>query len=910
MYMPALDDIDNVNVVTNAYDAEQGVAGGMAVNITTKSGTNSIHGSLFEFHTDRDLQGYQWGANRALGKPEYINNQFGGTVGGPIKKDKLFYYVSYQGTYVNVGNDLYATVPTAAMYTGDLSASPTLVYDPSTGDEADCLPGGTASLCGTGRTAFPGNKIPSARIDSGIQALLTAYASILPKPNTTGTGSLGLTRDFLSQGVSNERQNQFDSKLNWNPTQKLSLFVRMGNNLISWANPQQFGALGGPGVSPANTAVGNGLAHIYSGTVSGTYIFSPSLIADAYFGYTRNNAQSLPPGLSQNLGWTLMGIPGLQSADVKQGGLPGLYVDDFGGSGSNIPEAVFGPANNFQPQYYDNNEKDWAANVTWTKKSHDFRAGFDLDLQRDNEAFEQFTFCSYCTGSGGFQFGQGSTQLPGGPAGNNYNAWASFLLGLSSNAGKDDLIPTEYHLNQDILGFYGRDRWQLTHKLTLSYGLRWDDYPFPTRGSRGMEYLNVATNQMVICGVASGVAKNCGITKDTNRFEPRVGVTYRFNHDTTVLRAGYALTTDPYNIGGVTGNRQNYPDLNTSTLPSTNSYAWATTLRTGLPAPTVPNYGSGTVTVPTTTGVYTVSNSMYRRGYIHSYNLTLEQQFPGLMVSVAYVGNRYIDSQNGGINLNWGSIGTGSAGQVLYQQDGRTASTVGLGTYGTAKYDGLQATARHDLNHNFEITGSFAYNRALSYASNVAIPSYWRLNYGNTAGVSRYTVGIALIATSPFGRNQHWMTTGFGAMVLGDWRLETVTTLRTGTPFTATGASTTLNASGSTQFAQCPTRPQKIGSLHQWYSTTNFAEPATGTFGNCGINSLWGPSLNVFDAGLSRTFQIYRESSTRIPAPACSMHPTIHTIRTQPAASRAVRSCRPWASRILEEMESINEPHN
>ena len=599
MYMPALDDIDNVNVVTNAYDAEQGVAGGMAVNITTKSGTNSIHGSLFEFHTDRDLQGYQWGANRALGKPEYINNQFGGTVGGPIKKDKLFYYVSYQGTYVNVGNDLYATVPTAAMYTGDLSASPTLVYDPSTGDEADCLPGGTASLCGTGRTAFPGNKIPSARIDSD-QALLTAYASILPKPNTTGTGSLGLTRDFLSQGVSNERQNQFDSKLNWNPTQKLSLFVRMGNNLISWANPQQFGALGGPGVSPANTAVGNGLAHIYSGTVSGTYIFSPSLIADAYFGYTRNNAQSLPPGLSQNLGWTLMGIPGLQSADVKQGGLPGLYVDDFGGSGSNIPEAVFGPANNFQPQYYDNNEKDWAANVTWTKKSHDFRAGFDLDLQRDNEAFEQFTFCSYCTGSGGFQFGQGSTQLPGGPAGNNYNAWASFLLGLSSNAGKDDLIPTEYHLNQDILGFYGRDRWQLTHKLTLSYGLRWDDYPFPTRGSRGMEYLNVATNQMVICGVASGVAKNCGITKDTNRFEPRVGVTYRFNHDTTVLRAGCALTvpTRYKTNGGVTGNRQNYPDLNTSTLPSTNSHAWATTLRTGLPAPTVPNYGSGTVTVP------------------------------------------------------------------------------------------------------------------------------------------------------------------------------------------------------------------------------------------------------------------------------------------------------------------------
>jgi hypothetical protein len=125
MYTPALDAIETVNAVTNSYDAEQGIAGGISVNITTKSGTNAIHGSLFEFHTDRAFQAYQWNANGALPKPEYINNQFGGTVGGPIKKDKLFYFVSYQGTYVNVGNALYAENPTAAMKTGNLSASPT-----------------------------------------------------------------------------------------------------------------------------------------------------------------------------------------------------------------------------------------------------------------------------------------------------------------------------------------------------------------------------------------------------------------------------------------------------------------------------------------------------------------------------------------------------------------------------------------------------------------------------------------------------------------------------------------------------------------------------------------------------------------------------------------------------------------
>jgi len=328
MYTPALDAIETVNAVTNSYDAEQGIAGGISVNITTKSGTNSIHGSLFEFHTDRAFQAYQWNANGALPKPEYINNQFGGTVGGPIKKDKLFYFVSYQGTYVNVGNALYAENPTAAMKTGNLSASPTPIYDPSTGDEKDCLPGGNAKLCGTGRTPFPGNIIPQSRIDPGIVALL-AYAP-WPNPNAPGTGSLGLSRNYLSTGVSSETQNQFDTKLSWNQSSKLSMFARFGLNDVSWLNPQQYGLLGGPGYSASNTAVGTGAGHIYSGTVSGTYIFGPTRIADAYYGYTRNDASAVPEELNKNLGWTLMGIPGLESSDPREGGLPSLQIDGFG----------------------------------------------------------------------------------------------------------------------------------------------------------------------------------------------------------------------------------------------------------------------------------------------------------------------------------------------------------------------------------------------------------------------------------------------------------------------------------------------------------------------------------------------------------------------------------------------------
>jgi hypothetical protein len=861
MYSPALDAIENVNVVTNSYDAEQGLAGGVAVNITTKSGANAIHGSLFEFHTDRVFQAYQWGANGALSKPEYINNQFGGTVGGPIKKNKLFYFLSFQGTYVNVGNSLYAENPTAAMKAGNLAASPTPIYDPSTGDEQDCLVGGNAKLCGTGRTPFPNNMIPTSRIDPGIQALLN-FAP-WPNPNAPGTGSLGLSRNYLSTGVSSEKQNQWDSKLTWNQSSKLSLFARFGLNDVSWSNPQQYGLLGGPGYSASNTAVGAGLGHVYSGTASGTYIFSPTFIADAYYGYTRNNAQALPEELNQNLGWTLMAIPGLQSTDTREGGLPSLQVDGFGGTGSNIPEATLGPANNFQPQYYGNIEKEWVGNVTWVKGKHNIRAGVDFDQQQDNEDFEEATNCNYCTGSGGFQFSQGSTQLNGGAAGNDYNAFASFLLGLSSNAGKVTLIPSQYKDYQNILGFYARDQWQLNSKLTLTYGTRWDYYPFPNRGSRGMEYLDIPTNQMVICGVA-GNPRNCGITKNNQRFEPRAGFAYRVT-GATVLRAGYALNTDSTNTGGVLGNRQNFPDNVTSTIPSTNSFAYATSLRQGLPPVVIPNYSSGRVAVPLTTGIFTVDNNDYVRGYIQSWNGTLEQQLPGWLTSIAYVATHYINPQSA-INANWGTVGTGSAGQILTIETGRTATTTTVGRYGTNKYDGLQASATHPFGHGFQITGTYTFAKGLAYIANVAIPQYYRLNYGNTAGLARNTAGIALTAASPFGANRMWLSSGFWANVLGNWQFEAISTLRTGTPFTVTGASTTLNASGSTQFAQCIGQPAKLGGILQWYNKSSFAEPATGHFGNCGTDTLFGPGLNTLDTALSRSFSTFRESTLEFKA--------------------------------------------
>src|SRR5229473_2376742 len=429
MYTPALESIETVNVVTNSFDAEQGLASAAAVNIQTKPGTNSIHGSVFEDHADQHLKAYAWAADRTQPQPKYINNQFGGTFGGPIKKNKLFYFVSYEGTFQRQGTGLFSQVPTAAMKTGNLSASPTFIYHPRTGNAN-----------GTGRQPFADNIIPGSKIDAGIQAVLDT--NLWPNPNVTGTGAFKLARNYFSTGTSGQNRNQVDSKLNWILNNKLSVFARFGINDSSWFNPQQYGALGGPGYSPSNSAVGVGGGFIYSGTLSATYIFSPTLIVDAYYGYSRNDPFTAQQRLNENLGSTLLKIPGLQSSQAREGGWPALIIDGFGGTGAGqIPGVTIGPHNNFQPQDFQNYEKEWVGNVTWIKSTHNLRAGMEYNQQRDNENQEQATFCGFCLGSGGFQFSQGTTQLNGGPAGNDFNAFAAFLLGLPSNAGKVSLFP-------------------------------------------------------------------------------------------------------------------------------------------------------------------------------------------------------------------------------------------------------------------------------------------------------------------------------------------------------------------------------------------------------------------------------------------------------------------------------------
>jgi hypothetical protein len=874
MYTPALEAIDTVNVVTNSFDAEQGMASAAAINIATKTGSNAIHGSAFEFHSDQHLKAYAWAADRTQPAPKFINNQFGATIGGPIKKNKLFYFLSYEGTYVRQNTGLFSEVPTAAMKLGNLSASPTAIYDPATGNAN-----------GTGRTAFAGNIIPASRIDPGIQALLNLNQ--WPNPDTVGTGAYGLSRNYFSQGTSGQNRNQYDTKLTWNPTDKLSVFVRFGLNDNTWTNPQQYGQLGGLGYSPSNSSVGVGGGKIYSGTVSASYIFNPNLVADAYFGYSRNDAFTSPPQLDKNLAWTLLQIPGTQSTQLQGGGLPALMIDGFGGAGSGqIPESTLGPYNNFQPQNIQNNETEYTGNITWIRGSHNIRAGAEINLQRDEEFQIQATFCGYCEGAGGFQFEQGTTQLNGGPAGNDYNAFASFLLGLPTNAGKVTLFPPQYQFFQNIYAFYIRDQWQVNRKLTITYGTRWEYFPFPNRGSRGLEYFVPSTQTMVICG-EGGNPGDCGVTKDTHRFAPRAGIAYRIT-DSTVIRAGYGLTNDPTNYGSALGNRQNFPDIVATALTAPNSYSYATTLRQGLPSLVTPNLASGSVPVPLTAGIFTIDNNNYVRGYVQSWNFTVEQRIKSWITSVGYVATRSVDPIST-LNENWGPIGAGNAGEILNALYGRASATYMVGTQGTTKYDSLQAKAEHRFTSGYQIGATYTFAKGEGYAGTgstlpqVAIPYDFRLNYGALSGIAHHSVGLTNIADSPFGKGKKYLQDGWAGKALGGWQFNLTGIMRSGTPFTVTDSNTTLNAAGSTQFGNCLSPPNQLGGIYQWYDKTAFGHPAAGRFGTCGTNSLWGPGLINFDSAFNRTFTIREGMTVKFSAEVFNLANTPH--HSNPTAS-------------------------
>jgi Carboxypeptidase regulatory-like domain len=866
-YIPTLESIQEVNVVTNSMDAEQGLAGGAAVNVQTKSGSNVIRGSGFEYHTNEHLKAWPMRFDDAAlntgDKPKMSYNQYGGTVGGPIRKNKAFYFVSYESTRDHKTVDRTVTVPLPAMLRGDLSQSPTPIYDPLSGNadgsgrtQFRVQPGdANFALCNTAANPNCLNIIPAARMD----AIAKKIAAFIPANN------LDRERDnyFVSGPFAFDRH-QVDSKIDYNVNSKFNLIGTFGVLHYRTSVPTVFGDTAVGRAIGGSSNPGHGHGNTYRLTVMGTYAFSSTFLVDAHYGWARQGTASEQPGLGRNVGSDVLGIPGTNGTRQFESGWPTFEFEDF---------ATVGVNENFMPYYRRDPQSQYVVNFNLMKRTHNIRFGGDIYRMALNQAQAEFITGGFGA-QGGFGFDRGITLRCEAldPASGNceqtsrssrYNSVAAFLLGQASRAGRTLQVPDEYHIRAWLFSGYARDRWTPTGKLTIDYGTRWEYFPVPSRPDRGIERYDVETGKVLLCGVGS-IPGDCGFEVSKARFGPRLGVAYRLSNK-MVARAGYGLTNDPYEAMELI--RANYPILIQVKLESPDGLTPARAMAQGIPAIQVPAEGNGILDIPSDYA-WTGYPKKLDRGYIQSWNLTVQRELPWSFTGqIGYVATRSV-RQLGLVDINAGQvIGAGESGRPLLTEFDRTASTVLLQPVGTGRYDSMQAqlarrfVAGLALNINYTWGKAISPNENSSFTPNVQAIAYLDRNRALISTDRTHNVGITNVWQLPFGEGRRWLNDkSVASHILGGWQINNMVSMMSGPPFTVGADGTSLNLPGSNQTAdQVKATVEKLGGVGRstpYYDPTAFAEVTAARFGNTGYNMLRGPGLFNWDFGLQREFSL------------------------------------------------------
>ena len=831
-YVPPQDAIETVNVVTNSFDAEQGMAGGAAMNVTIKSGTNQLHGSLHEFHTNSAMRArnyFYYGGNL----PKNILNQFGGTIGGPIKKNKLFFFADWERTVRRQNASAFRTLPTTALRSGDFSAFGTNIYDPATG-----------AANGTERQLFPGLRIPASRIDFASAKML----GLLTQPNYVGLNpaSNQIQNNHFASGTYEFNRDNADFKVNYNPTQKASIFGRYSFSPSLIFDPPSLGAAGGDALNGGQPGRAPGL--IQSAAIGGTYTVSPRILIDGNVGFTRLRLSAENVDLGKNYGLDDLNIPGTNGGDRLQGGYPRFNISGF---------SALGNPNVSNPFLFRDNQYVAVGNVGWFRGAHSFRFGAEYAYYTINHFQPQAAFGP----RGGFNFTGGLSALNGGAAPNLYNGFADFLLGQANGMGKDVQNINPAAVRMPSYGFYARDQWQVNRKLTLNYGMRYEYYPFATRDHRGGERYDAELNRVLIGGLGS-TPRDTGVDVGWGQIAPRLGIAYRAT-EKTVVRLGYGISIDPNSFRSM---RDAYPATISSQFSGTTSFIAAGNLRTGIPAVVPPDVSSGSVLLPSAVGTVTFPK-VFNRGYIQSFNLTIQREImKNMTLQVAYVGTRAI-RQTAAININASTgIGRGNADRALFPAYGLIGNISQLTPFNTSNYNAFQMQLTKRMSGASQLGLAYTRSKAISWADNNDSgltwnnPSEWRRNRAVANFDRPNNLQLFGIYELPFGKGQAHATGKLASALLGGWQLNGIFSAFSGTPFTVGSANTSLNSQGNGQTADQVVAtvnfPKQIGRGSSYFDPLAFAPITTVRYGNSGRNLLRGPGVINLDGSLFRNFNV------------------------------------------------------
>jgi len=900
---PNLDAIEEAKIIHQDYDAEFGKAIGAIVTTQTKSGTNEIHGALFDF--ERSNSNFARNPfTQPLGVPSGNWNQFGAAVGGPIKQNKLFWFGDYQGQRSHVGGSFRSRVPTAAER-GDIASGkaadlsnllPNIqIFDPCTTSAGVFVP--ACNVAPGNRAPFAGNMIPANRLSPQAQNLLKS----IPLPNITPPTVLG--DNFVASGNNTLDSDGFDVRSDFVATTKMSVFGRYSFQNFKRSGPGLFGvALGGHAL-PSDPSVGDfagdSSTRNQSLAVGFDYALSTRWLTDFRFGYMRYHVHVTPGGFGTTPAKDA-GIPGI-NLDPTTSAMPAFTIHDPGASDFQFGYSL-GVNQCNCPLTESEHQYQFVNNWTSIRGKHNIKFGADIryayNLRIPSDSHR----------AGQLDFNNDVTQGPGGAGGAGL---AGFLLGQVSHFERYVSNSLDAYETQPRLFFYGQDTIHLSSKLTVNAGLRWEIYrPESAARTGGGGWVDLATGEMRVAG-ENGVDLRGNTSTSYKHFAPRVGVAYQANPK-TVVRLGYGRSYDIGVFGSIFGHAitQNLPVLGAQQM-NANTGGFVFDLSAGPPSfdpATKLANNCNSITDPTGTktqclgvngrpfvpdGVFSRARPFNNRlPTVDQWNATVQRQVtPTLSATLAYVGNKGTHQFAGGGPAYGGNeptvVGFGSGvprnnRRPYYLKYGWTQGIDYFGSDADNHYNSLQASVEKRFSQGLSFQGSYTFQHSTNYDSN-----YYnidrKIDYGPNDDYRNHLFIFTQVYDLPFGQGKKWASNVGKAedLLIGGWSINSATTIGSGLPFTPglnnCGPEIDVgpcraNIAGSVKNGPRSGNPQAPG---YWFQTTGgvplaanvcagataatagpWGQPGCEAFGNVGRNSFRGPKLWDTDLSLFKTFSV------------------------------------------------------
>ncbi len=829
---PSVESLQEFNIITSNAGPEYNRGAGAILVTSTRSGSNAFHGSVYEYIRNSAVDSKNYFVRPNTPIPVYRLNDFGGRLGGPIKRDKAFFFVNYEGYYEQAAGTQVNSVPTMAERQGNFQGVAN-IYDPLTTKTS----GST-----TTRTQFANNVIPSSRFDPIAYQLVNAY----PLPQTSA-----LVNNIVTYPLKKSNDNRGDARVDYQISPSQMFFARYSVDDTQIQMPNTFNnVIGGSEGAFSGPEADRG----QQGVLSYNKVITSNLVAEYRFGFNRFTSFLLPSPLTSPIWAEIPGrtpMPGFQPKGSGEGPVaPIISPSGFGGLGNSRSE----------PEIRREHLWENIGTISWQRGTHNFKFGVDTlhhlisetDSPPGQSPFGRFNFDS------NFSNNPASTTGTG-------NSMASFLLGYPASTVRDLFLPGTAHVFGDEYNVFAGDNWRLTAKLTLNLGLHYEiNTPYADAHDYWVNFNPV--NAAVELAGKNGVSKTANWQTDYGSVGPRLGFAYSLD-DKTVLRGGYGAFYDPQaNEGTTIRQERQWPydliyTLSPGTLIPSNTVSQGFLTPAQIPASVF----------ATPFGTLKGIDHHFKNASGQQFNLSFQRQLTGhSSFTMGYVGSisRHL-TWNNPIDQPPPGPGNIQARRQYNAQYPNVTAIAYLESVGVGSYSSLQTSFQQQLSHGFFLTANYVWAHAFDNAPfdggvDGPIPQnpYDRnADYSSSDNDIRNRVNVYGTYELPFGPGRAFLNSNslLDRFVLGGWQANGIFVGQSGLPFTVTISGTATNTgAGSSRANVIPGVAQYPAnkSVTQWFNPAAFTSPTAYNWGDVGRNTLRGPDEIDVDSSLEKHLPI------------------------------------------------------